>query len=174
MRRRLSAEERALWAKVVASVRPLAAGAQPDSPVEPAEKRPATRRAVPRQSAPKPKAAPGTTLDASWDRRLVRGLVAPDAVVDLHGHNLAAAYALLDSRIERAIAGGARLLLLITGKPPSDGSPGGRGAIRGAVDDWLAASRHAGAIAAVRTAHQRHGGAGALYIVLRRRRAPPG
>jgi DNA-nicking Smr family endonuclease len=38
------------------------------------------------------------------------------------------------------------------------------------VGDWLAASRHAGSIAAVRNAHPRHGGAGALYIVLRRRR----
>jgi DNA-nicking Smr family endonuclease len=45
-----------------------------------------------------------------------------------------------------------------------------RGAIRAAVGDWLAASRHAGHIAAVRGAHPRHGGAGALYIVLRRRR----
>jgi DNA-nicking Smr family endonuclease len=38
------------------------------------------------------------------------------------------------------------------------------------VGDWLAASRHAGDIAAVRNAHPRHGGGGALYIVLRRGR----
>jgi len=38
------------------------------------------------------------------------------------------------------------------------------------VGDWLAASRHAADIAAVRGAHPRHGGAGALYIILRRRR----
>jgi DNA-nicking Smr family endonuclease len=63
------------------------------------------------------------------------------------------------------------LLLLITGKPPGSREPPvKRGAIRAAVGDWLAASRHAGDIAAVRGAHQRHGGAGALYIVLRRRK----
>ncbi len=45
-----------------------------------------------------------------------------------------------------------------------------RGASRAAGGDWLAASRHADQIAAVRNAHPRHGGAGALYIVLRRRR----
>ena len=45
---------------------------------------------------------------------------------------------------------------------------GKRGAIRAAVGDWLAASRHAADIAAVRSAHPRHGGAGALYIILRR------
>ena len=97
----------------------------------------------------------------------------PDFVLDLHGHNLATAYDLLDRRLEMAIGASARLLLLITGKPPQgDRSerPIKRGAIRAAVGDWLAASRHAKDIAAVRSAHPRHGGAGALYIVLRRRR----
>ncbi|MGB7419387.1 MAG: Smr/MutS family protein, partial [Erythrobacter sp.] len=45
-----------------------------------------------------------------------------------------------------------------------------RGAIRAKLLDWLAASRHADAIAAVRRAHIRHGGEGALYLVLRRAR----
>jgi DNA-nicking Smr family endonuclease len=121
------------------------------------------------------KVQPGTTLDASWDRRLARGMVAPDAVVDLHGHNLADAYGVLDQRLELAIGAGHRLVLLITGKPPAEHGrhavrPAVRGAIRAAVGDWLAASRHSGDIAAVRNAHPRHGGAGALYIVLRRRR----
>jgi len=179
--RRLSAEERALWRKVVATVRPLAgtaasAGSEPDSgndtsaPVAPPPRRNAPAE---RTSARRP--GPGTTLDATWDRRLARGLVVPDAAVDLHGHNLADAYAVLDRRLEQAIAAGSRLVLLITGKPPAEHGrhavrPAMRGAIRAAVGDWLAASRHAGDIAAVRSAHPRHGGAGALYIVLRRRR----
>jgi DNA-nicking Smr family endonuclease len=37
------------------------------------------------------------------------------------------------------------------------------------VHDWLAASRHAPRIAAVRGASRRHGGGGSLYLVLRRR-----
>ena len=49
-----------------------------------------------------------------------------------------------------------------------------RDAIRAAVADWLAASRFADRIAAVRTAHPRHGGAGALYVVLRRARNATG
>lgn len=110
------------------------------------------------------------TLDGTWDRRLARGAVAPDFAVDLHGHNLATAWDLLDRRLEQAISVEARLLLLVTGNPPGPERPVKRGAIRAAIGDWLAASRHAGAIAAVRTAHPRHGGAGALYIVLRRRR----
>jgi DNA-nicking Smr family endonuclease len=110
------------------------------------------------------------TLDGTWDRRLASGAVQPDLTVDLHGHDLASAYDLLDTRLEQAIAMGDRVLLLITGKPPKGEPPIARGRIRGAVGDWLAASRHAGSIAAVRGAHPRHGGAGALYIILRRAR----
>lgn len=175
--RRLSADEQALWDKVVASVRPLEREARRAPEPAPApEASPAPLRQPPApatRAAPvaKPAPQPGTTLDGSWDRRLGRGLVQPDATVDLHGHNLATAYALLDERLERAIAAGDRLLLLITGKPPRDDRrPVARGAIRAAVGDWLAASRHAGSIAAVRNAHPRHGGTGALYIVLRRKR----
>lgn len=170
MTRRLSAEEYSLWRRVVESVRPLHRSAAPGPALEPKAAAPAPAPAVATRPA-SAKAGPGTTLDAGWDRRLARGLVAPDRIVDLHGHNLATAYDLIDHRLDQAIATGGRLLLLITGKPPADRhSPGGRGAIRAAVGDWLAASRHAGDIAAVRGAHARHGGAGALYIVLRRKR----
>jgi DNA-nicking Smr family endonuclease len=129
--------------------------------------KPRQRAATP---APAPPRGPGVTLDAGWDRRLARGLVQPDFTLDLHGHNLATAYELLDRRLDQALREGARLLLLVTGKPPGPERPVKRGAIRAAIGDWLAASRHAGQIAAVRNAHPRHGGLGALYIVLRRRR----
>jgi len=119
--------------------------------------------------------SPGTTLDGGWDRRLARGTVEPDATVDLHGHTLTSAYAMLDAALERSRARGDRVILLITGKPPRRNSerPHARGAIRAAVGDWLHASRHADAIAAVRGASPRHGGMGALYIVLRRPRLAP-
>ena len=155
-------------------MRPLDGVAMPALPAEPAPEAaplpvPASRpRRLPVTVAPRK--VPGETLDASWDRRLSRGLVAPDSMLDLHGHNLATAYDLLDRKLEQAIRAGARLLLLVTGKPPGPDRPAKRGAIRAAVGDWLHASRHAGRIAAVRNAHPRHGGSGALYIVLRRPR----
>jgi DNA-nicking Smr family endonuclease len=172
--RRLGPEERALWEKVIASVRPLQPRQQVEGP-PPAEAEAPPAAATPPPARPKPqppkRTRPGTTLDGSWDRRLAGGLVQPDLVVDLHGHNLATAYDLLDRRLDQAVSGGARLVLLITGKPPQgERWPVQRGAIRAAVGDWLGASRHAGEIAAVRGAHRRHGGSGALYIVLRRRR----
>ena len=170
MVRRLSAEEAALWRRVVESVTPLHGPLPAAAPVPEAPAKPVPQVTIqPKAATPAKKATPGTTLDGSWDKRLARGLVQPDRSLDLHGHKLATAWALLDRRLGEAVADGARVLLLITGKPPSDKS--GRGAIRAAVGDWLAASPYAGDIAAVRNASPRHGGAGALYIVLRRRRS---
>jgi DNA-nicking Smr family endonuclease len=70
-----------------------------------------------------------------------------------------------------AVAAGLRVLLVITGKPRASAKiPGehGRGAIRAEIGHWLASSPHADAIASIRSAHPRHGGNGALYLILRR------
>jgi DNA-nicking Smr family endonuclease len=92
-------------------------------------------------------------------------------IVDLHGMSLDRAWSAIDSGLERAIAGGRRVVLLITGHARAGEPPVQRGKIRAAVHDWLDASRHASRIAAVRGAHRRHGGGGSLYIILRRDRS---
>ena len=129
-------------------------------------KGPPPRRAAP---PPSPPPRPGTTLDGTWDRKLRSGAVQPDRVVDLHGLDLDGAWQAIDLALGRAEAAGERLVLLITGHHRPGEPPVQRGRIRAAVNDWLAVSRHAGRIAAVRGAHPRHGGGGSLYIVLRRR-----
>ena len=111
---------------------------------------------------------PGTTLDGSWDRKLSRGDIVPDRVLDLHGMDLDRAWTAIDRSLEQAIGAGERVLLLVTGHERPGGPHVERGRIRAAVHDWLAASRHAWKIAAVRGAHRRHGGGGSLYLVLRR------
>lgn len=191
--RRLSSDEAALWARVMAGVRPLAKPAPPKpapasaakpvavpeaARVEPAKRAairpsaavPVATRTVRPLAAPKP---PANTLDGTWDKQIARGLVSPDRTIDLHGHTLQSAYTVLDGALDAAIRAGDRTILLVTGKPPRPTSerPHARGAIRAATGDWLAGSRHADAIAAVRAAHPRHGGSGALYIVLKRARA---
>ena len=171
--RSLSPEEAELWARVTATIRPLSRQAPAKAEAEPAqtapEPRPLTppppRKAVPPPARPKP----GTTLDGSWDRKLESGSIRPDRILDLHGHNLDRAWSAIDVALERAIDAGDRVLLLITGHARPDAPPIERGRIRAAVHDWLAVSRHASRIAAVRAAHPRHGGGGSLYIVLRRR-----
>ncbi|MES2137924.1 MAG: Smr/MutS family protein [Pseudomonadota bacterium] len=111
------------------------------------------------------------TLDGSWDKRLGSGSVEPDRVLDLHGLSLDRAWQAIDRGLEQAITRGERIVLLITGHHRPGEPPVERGRIRAAVHDWLAASRHAGNIAAVRGAHRRHGGGGSLYLVLRRKSA---
>ncbi|RDC60785.1 hypothetical protein HME9302_02001 [Alteripontixanthobacter maritimus] len=119
----------------------------------------------------RPRAPSGGSLDGHWDRRLKAGDVAPDFSLDLHGHGLDAAYHRLMDGMAQAQAMGARVVLVVTGKErPVDAADRGtkRGAIRAKIFDWLAASEHGGSIAAIRKAHRRHGGDGALYLVLRR------
>ena len=169
----LSPDEAALWARVTATIRPLSRKVERPTAEPPAT--PAPPPKVP--AAPKPlskplqpaRAAVGKTLDGSWDRKLAGGAVAPDRILDLHGHTLDSAWSAIDGALDRAIAAGDRVVLLITGHARAGDPPVQRGRIRAAVHDWLGASRHAGRIAAVRGAHRRHGGGGSLYIVLRRR-----
>lgn len=169
--RALSAEEAALWERVTREVRAFRERpAAPPEGLSPKVAKPAVvaEPSVVKRPA-KPREVPGTTLDGGWDRRLARGEATPDMTIDLHGHSLGTAYEALDAGLARAEAKGARVVLLITGRPPTSAAPPvRRGAIRAAVGDWLHASRHAARIAAVRNAAPRHGGAGALYIVLRR------
>jgi DNA-nicking Smr family endonuclease len=172
--RSLSPEETALWARVTSTIRPLSRDRSDEDFVEKAlEKTVAPRPVAPRIPAPPKltgeKKAPGATLDGSWERRISSGRLDPDRVVDLHGMTLDGAWRAIDRALELAIQNRERVLLLITGHQRSGEPPVRRGAIRAAVHDWLAVSRHSGDIAAVRGAHRRHGGGGSLYIVLRRK-----
>ena len=184
--RGLSPDEAALWRRVAATVTPLhprrpvtaPAVAAPTEPLPSPPKRLKGRIPPPR---PEPAAAakpvrPLTSggLDASWDRKLGRGPIQPDVTIDLHGLTLGMAHDRLNGGIAQALAMGARVILLIAGKhrPVEENDLRGerRGAIRAKLLDWLAASPHSGRIASVRPAQPRHGGDGAVYIVLRKAR----
>ncbi|MEP7006725.1 MAG: DNA mismatch repair protein MutS, partial [Sphingomonas bacterium] len=99
--RPLTPDEAALWARVMASVRPIRPRAAPSAPPaaaaaapSPAAKShariasPLKKPAAPRAPISSVRPIPGTTLDGSWDKQLSRGLVSPDRSIDLHGHNL--------------------------------------------------------------------------------------
>jgi DNA-nicking Smr family endonuclease len=185
MGRPLDPDEKALWHKVTATVRPIARRASKKAMAAEPEPQPVAAPAPKRGRVPPvrvPAATPlaqqkplADSLDGGWDKRIRRGVTQPDWTVDLHGHTLDSARRLLDGMLDQAVAQGIRVILLITGKPPRDddrGFDGGprRGLIRASIGAWLQSSRHAGRIAAVRNAHPRHGGAGALYLILRRER----
>jgi len=179
--RPLSTDEKALWDRVAATIRPLsreAVGAgradgeeSPNALENRRSPKPAPIRQPPAPTPPPRTAELSATLDSTWDRRLRSGDVQPDRVIDLHGMSLDRAWSAIDAGLERAIVAGQRVVLLITGHSRRGDPPIKRGKIRAAVHDWLEASRHASRIAAVRGAHGRHGGAGSLYIILRRDRS---
>ena len=188
--RRLTADEAEIWAQVARTVTPLekrrpvaiptalmAAPARtvvlpPASPPKKVKGRiPAPL--PPKPVAAKPKADVPLHLDGSWEKRISKGTLVPDFSLDLHGSNLDQAYVRLMHGLTQAKAMGARVVLIVTGKPrPVDAMDRGtaRGAIRAKITDWLAASDHALDIVAIRGAHRRHGGQGAIYVVLKKRR----
>ena len=175
------------WRRITATVRPLkqrtpVVRAKTAKPVEPdfatalanqpAKSKPKGRvpapLSAPVKTPPPPRMAMGAEpLDGSWERQLRGGRASPDMVIDLHGHSLASAHVHLSRALDRATAHGARILLVVAGKVRGpDEAP--RGAIRREIETWLAHSSHARRILAVRGAHPRHGGAGALYIILKK------
>ena len=109
----------------------------------------------------------GEPLDGTWERQLRSGRLQPDMTIDLHGHSLSSAHVQLSRMLDRASAVGARVILVVAGKVRGpDEAP--RGAIRRELTGWLSHSTHASRILAVRNAHPRHGGAGAVYIILKK------
>jgi DNA-nicking Smr family endonuclease len=177
--RRLSAHERALWARVAASVKPLPGRRAPDPPAAatappqaspppppaaPTPPRAATRTPLPAPSPVPPLHPLGAPLDGTWDRQISRGRIVPDRVLDLHGHSVADAHARLLAAIHAG--DGARVLLVITGK----GRPDRPARIRSELMHWLERPDMRSAVASVRSAHPRHGGSGAFYVILRRQR----
>jgi DNA-nicking Smr family endonuclease len=189
-RRRLSAEERRLWEQVAATAAPLhppaAALREPDPeppappPAVPRAPRPQRPRPEPPRIAldlaPDPHAAPERAhpqMDRRRFERLRRGRLDPEARLDLHGMTLEAAHGALAAFVLAAHARDLRLLLVITGKgraPEAGAFPQRHGILRHSVPHWLAAPPLAARVLEVAPAHQRHGGAGAYYVYLRRRR----
>ncbi len=119
------------------------------------------------------------TMDRRQFMRMNRGKLTPEARIDLHGMTLAQAQGALGGFVADAWARGLRLVLVITGKGLTDGRNGAAddgpiprrpGALRHAVPAWLRQAPLSGMVLDIRPAHRRHGGDGALYVYLRKRR----
>jgi DNA-nicking Smr family endonuclease len=177
-RRQLTDAERALWSGFVRSVAPLRqteAKFQSEKPEaaaaikgETAE----TPRATPKRSqAPPSKKPPSPApLDRRQRQQVARGRQAIDARIDLHGMTQSEAHRRLLSFLRRAQADGARLVLIVTGKgtEKSGDVERERGVLRRQVPLWLALPNFRALVVGFAEAHVAHGGAGALYVRLRR------
>lgn len=114
----------------------------------------------------KPAAKPqAPQLDGSTERKLTRGLLTIDATLDLHGMTQTQAHAALDRFVGRQLGTPARVLLIVTGK-----GKGGEGALKRLMPEWLMAGPYAARILRIASAARSHGGGGAFYVMLRRKR----
>jgi DNA-nicking Smr family endonuclease len=99
-------------------------------------------------------------------RRLRRGQLPIDARIDLHGMRAADAHREVDRFLAATHGRGERCVLLIHGK--GEHSPLGVGVLRGEIAAWLSQGSSSRHVAAFATALERDGGAGAIYVLLRR------
>ncbi|MGO9046107.1 MAG: Smr/MutS family protein [Xanthobacteraceae bacterium] len=186
-RRPLSEEERALWTGFVRSIRPLDASRERSELPEPsqpakvsakddksvsARPRVVVRHERPPEKKPPEKTAPPLApLGRRLKQRVARGREAIDARLDLHGFTQVHAHAELLRFLRRAQADGARIVLVVTGKGAGKGGDAHeRGVLKRQVPLWLSLPEFRSLIVGFEDAHAGHGGAGALYVRLRRAR----
>lgn len=185
-RRKLSADEHALWTHVTKSVRRTKAGGDPplipdddddaaatEMSARPKQAKPRRRMAAPAPlpSAPPPIAlAHGTTagMDRRTAQRLRRGKLDVEARLDLHGHTQAAAHRTLERFLHDGYMAGIRTVLVITGK--GDRIGGRPGVLRDAVPRWFNEIPMRQWVAGFSYAAPKDGGDGALYVRLKRRK----
>ncbi|HET7084100.1 MAG TPA: Smr/MutS family protein [Rhizomicrobium sp.] len=137
-------------------------------PIKPVTLKPAVRKKA-ATSGP-------SGINGATSERLRKGLIEPDARIDLHGMTQGSAHRALFNWLTSAHKSGHRLALVVTGKgnPKNDEnapwmmSP--HGVLKQMVPRWLNEAELKTLIADVRPAHVKHGGEGALYVYLRKRR----
>jgi DNA-nicking Smr family endonuclease len=179
-------EDLALWETISKGVAPLKRPPKPASEPEVRPKPAETPKAKPPAPAARsldiaPRPPPGPPALAPLDRRMrarvARGALAIDARIDLHGLTQAAAHRRLIKFIGEAQAGGARLVLVITGKGRPDDRPlmgEERGVLKRLVPIWLGAEEMRPLVVGYETAGRSHGGEGAIYVRVRSRRKAGG
>ena len=161
-------DDSAVWQAVTADVTPLRGRNRPAAPKPPAKRETFDRPVVstvptPARKLPDPiKLGSAAGVDRRTADRLRRGQLPIDARLDLHGHTRETAHRVLSGFLAAAWDSGRRVILIVTGK--------GQGILKDAVPRWLNESPNRGRILLVAQAQPKHGGGGALYVLLRRRR----
>jgi DNA-nicking Smr family endonuclease len=160
---------RGLWREAVRDVRPLRRADSASVGVSrrlevvvdssSAEKR--------RSMAPMPPLDRFAGIDRANAERLKRGLHRIEARLDLHGMTQAEAHRALSGFVMASRDAGRRCVLVITGRGLGQNGPG---ILKSSVPRWLEEPELRRHILAVAAAQPQHGGSGAAYLLLRRRR----
>jgi DNA-nicking Smr family endonuclease len=181
--RTLTPEERRLWAQVAKGVKPLAgrtltAEPEPEGPPEApppfmAEDPGVQRASSPSRAAGPPQPPPLAPMERKTVQSLRRGTRQVDGVIDLHGMRQAEAHLALIGFLRRAQGAGHTIVLVITGKGGASVGEGPfeeRGVLRRVVPHWLRLPDLRSLVLGFEESSPHHGGSGALYVRLRRRR----
>jgi DNA-nicking Smr family endonuclease len=167
----LSEEDRALWEAVAKSTKPLKKKpriAKPQSDNTTSTTVLTKPIAAPERAKSEP--PPLVALGRRERSQLSRGKKDIEARIDLHGMTQARAHRALLSFLQRASEDGLTFVLVITGKGRSGSSDTERGVLRRQVPEWLGLAECRPFVVGFEEAHIGHGGAGALYVRVRRRR----
>ena len=113
-----------------------------------------------------------STLDSQTMLQLKAGRLSYEAHLDLHGLNASQAWQSLVHFIRESFMQDKRCVLLIPGRGRN--SPEGFGVLREKLQHWLTRDPFKRVVLAFCTALPRHGGAGALYVLLRKRKKSEG
>ncbi|WP_398484255.1 Smr/MutS family protein [Tardiphaga sp.] len=179
--RPLTEDERVLWEGVAKQVKPLRKRTRVVKmdvlavETAPAPLPPMSRKLVDALPAkvvkhPDPPPPPLTTLGRRERSQLSRGRKEIDARLDLHGMTQERAHRALATFLQRASYDGMSFVLIITGKGRTGGLDSERGILRRQVPIWLGLPEFRALVVGFEEAHIGHGGAGALYVRVRRAR----
>ncbi len=173
--RPLDPQDAALWEAVARSVVPLKPRkVRPAPPEAPPEKKTEPVPAPPARHVTAPALPPLAPLDRREKQKLARGHLPIERRLDLHGYRQHEAHERLRSALVRAQDEGARVLLVITGKGGGLTASGEeRGVLKRMVPLWLRLPEFRPFVVGFEEAHVGHGGSGALYVRLRRKREAP-
>ena len=177
-KRVLSEEEHALWENVARQTKPLrkkhrGADSQTVSPnaAHVAAKAVVHPKSIPIDAPPpkKPVPPPLVPLGRRERSQLSKGKKEIEARLDLHGMTQARAHRALSGFLHQAHGDGLTFVLVITGKGKI-GTESERGVLRRQVPLWLNQPEFRNMVVGFEEAHIGHGGAGALYVRIRRAR----
>lgn len=176
--RRLREAEILLWRAVAETVdarhpgSSLPAGSAP-APTFPEPPAPNVAAVLPPAAPKGPRRAPPLVdLDRRTKQKIVRGHLGIERRIDLHGMTQADAHAALRGFLRQAHAEDLRLVLVVTGKGERGQADPYRetGVLRRVVPHWLREFDLRAIVLGFEPAGNPHGGSGALYIRLRRRK----
>lgn len=178
-KRKLRPEEEILWTRVKRTIKPEVKleenfadllNEKPPAPSAIPKNKPTSPPIVTASLYSPPKSKPkiglsASPIDESTAKKLVKGAVPIDGRMDLHGMTQLQAHRALYSFVQDAHFASKRIVLVITGKGNY-----GEGILRREVPKWLREPAFTNYVSGFRSSHVTHGGSGALYVRIRKKR----